>query len=117
MRLLSVPLGLALAMGSATAVEFVPIPLTPGTFNFDMIVEKEAPPPPVQGLGTTGGFKLYIEDRAGRGYDDLAKVTADVLAEARQIQYEPSTRSTVTGIEQDFDLTPRVYSLGLRFRF
>ena len=40
-----------------------------------------------------------------------------VLAEARQIQYEPSTRSTVTGIEQDFDLTPRVYSLGLRFRF
>jgi len=42
------------------------------------------PPPPVQGLGTTGGFKLYIEDRAGRGYDDLAKVTAGVLAEARQ---------------------------------
>ncbi len=25
------------------------------------------PPPPVNGLGTTGGFKLQIEDRAGLG--------------------------------------------------
>src|SRR5260370_31936054 len=25
------------------------------------------PPPPVQGLGTVAGFKLYIEDRAGLG--------------------------------------------------
>ncbi|MQW85761.1 efflux RND transporter permease subunit [Sinorhizobium saheli] len=34
------------------------------------------PPPPVQGLGTTGGFKLQIEDRNGLGYralDDAAK--------------------------------------------
>jgi hydrophobe/amphiphile efflux-1 (HAE1) family protein len=41
-------------------------------------------PPPVQGLGTTGGFKLYLQDRGGRGYDDLAKVTGDVLTQARQ---------------------------------
>jgi multidrug efflux pump len=41
-------------------------------------------PPPVQGLGTTGGFKLYLQDRGGRGYDDLAKVTADILTQARQ---------------------------------
>src|ERR1700761_1367546 len=41
-------------------------------------------PPPVQGLGTTGGFKLYLQDRGGRGYDDLAKVTADILNAARQ---------------------------------
>ena len=26
------------------------------------------PPPPVNGLGTIGGFKLQIEDRAGLGY-------------------------------------------------
>ena len=25
------------------------------------------PPPPVQGLGTAGGFKLLVQDRAGRG--------------------------------------------------
>jgi hydrophobe/amphiphile efflux-1 (HAE1) family protein len=42
------------------------------------------PPPPVQGLGTTGGFKLYLQDRGGRGYDDLAKVTDDILTQARQ---------------------------------
>ncbi|HZZ91900.1 MAG TPA: multidrug efflux RND transporter permease subunit [Usitatibacter sp.] len=29
------------------------------------------PPPPVMGLGTTGGFKLEIEDRASLGYDSL----------------------------------------------
>ena len=29
------------------------------------------PPPPVQGLGQVGGFKLYVEDRAGTGFEDL----------------------------------------------
>jgi multidrug efflux pump len=31
------------------------------------------PPPPVMGLGTIGGFKAYIEDRADLGYDALYK--------------------------------------------
>ena len=29
------------------------------------------PPPPVQGSGTVGGFKLYVEDRAGTGFEEL----------------------------------------------
>jgi multidrug efflux pump len=29
------------------------------------------PPPPVQGLGTVGGFKLYVEDRGGAGFEEL----------------------------------------------
>jgi multidrug efflux pump len=29
------------------------------------------PPPPVNGLGTIGGFKLFVEDRADLGYDAL----------------------------------------------
>jgi multidrug efflux pump len=29
------------------------------------------PPPPVQGLGTVGGFKLYVEDRGGLGFEEL----------------------------------------------
>ncbi|MFL6809714.1 MAG: efflux RND transporter permease subunit, partial [Bradyrhizobium canariense] len=33
------------------------------------------PPPPVNGLGTIGGFKLQIEDRAGLGYEALNDVT------------------------------------------
>src|SRR5271170_6534990 len=42
------------------------------------------PPPPVQGLGTTGGFKLYLQDRGAHGYDELARVTTEVLNKARQ---------------------------------
>ncbi|MCK0207639.1 efflux RND transporter permease subunit [Starkeya koreensis] len=40
------------------------------------------PPPPVQGLGVVGGFKLQIEDRAGRGYEALAEVTNAFMAKA-----------------------------------
>jgi hydrophobe/amphiphile efflux-1 (HAE1) family protein len=42
------------------------------------------PPPPVQGLGNTGGFKLFIQDRGAHGYDELARVTNEVLTKARQ---------------------------------
>ena len=42
------------------------------------------PPPPVRGLGTTGGFKLQIEDRAGLGYEKLADVVAKVQQMAMQ---------------------------------
>jgi multidrug efflux pump len=42
------------------------------------------PPPPVQGLGTTGGFKLQIEDRAGLGYQALDEATKSFLAQAYQ---------------------------------
>jgi hydrophobe/amphiphile efflux-1 (HAE1) family protein len=33
------------------------------------------PPPPVNGIGTTGGFKMMIEDRGDRGYAELYKTT------------------------------------------
>ncbi|MCV3738809.1 efflux RND transporter permease subunit [Rhizobium sp. TRM96647] len=42
------------------------------------------PPPPVQGLGTTGGFKLQIEDRAGLGYQALDEATKAFLDQAYQ---------------------------------
>jgi multidrug efflux pump len=32
-------------------------------------------PPPVNGIGTTGGFKLMVEDRGNRGYTELYKAT------------------------------------------
>lgn len=40
------------------------------------------PPPPVQGLGTIGGFKLQIEDRANLGYEELYQVTQQVMQKA-----------------------------------
>jgi len=42
------------------------------------------PPPPVQGLGTTGGFKFYLEDRASLGYEALDQATKAFLAKAYQ---------------------------------
>lgn len=41
------------------------------------------PPPPVNGLGTIGGFKLQIEDRTNQGYAALDAAIADVVAAAR----------------------------------
>lgn len=41
------------------------------------------PPPPVMGLGTVGGFKLQIEDRAALGYTQLDAAAQAFLAEAR----------------------------------
>jgi multidrug efflux pump len=40
------------------------------------------PPPPVQGLGTTGGFKLQLEDRASQGYEALDGATKAFLGKA-----------------------------------
>jgi hydrophobe/amphiphile efflux-1 (HAE1) family protein len=42
------------------------------------------PPPPVQGMGTLGGFKLHIEDRTDQGAEALYKVTQEVIAKAHQ---------------------------------
>ncbi|WP_377298340.1 efflux RND transporter permease subunit [Rhizobium sp. SGZ-381] len=42
------------------------------------------PPPPVNGLGSTGGFKLQIEDRAGFGYPALNEATQAFLGKAYQ---------------------------------
>ncbi len=40
------------------------------------------PPPPVRGLGTTGGFKLQIQDRTDLGYKALDDVVKDVTGKA-----------------------------------
>ena len=42
------------------------------------------PPPPVHGLGTIGGFKLQIEDRAGLGYEALNDATQGVHRQGAQ---------------------------------
>jgi multidrug efflux pump len=42
------------------------------------------PPPPVQGIGTVAGFKLYIEDRGGMGLESLYKETTATLQKGNQ---------------------------------
>ena len=40
------------------------------------------PPPPVNGIGTTGGFKLMVEDRGNQGYAALYQATQQLVGAA-----------------------------------
>ncbi|MEO7414474.1 MAG: efflux RND transporter permease subunit, partial [Opitutaceae bacterium] len=60
------------------------------------------PPPPVMGLGQTGGFKFYIEDRADLGLDALYGAAQTLLGEA-------SKRPELTGMFSSFTVnTPQL---------
>ena len=54
------------------------------------------PPPPVQGLGTIGGFKFYIEDRADLGYDALYQNVQTIIGKGSQTPGLASVFSTFT---------------------
>src|SRR5882757_8742399 len=62
------------------------------------------PPPSVPGIGTGGGFKLYVQDRAGRGARALEQAVGGVTAAANR----------APGLVQVFTLfnssTPQVYA-------
>jgi len=62
------------------------------------------PPPSVPGIGTGGGFKMYVQDRAGRGPRALEQAVGAVLGPANQ----------TPGLVQVFTLfntsTPQVYA-------
>jgi multidrug efflux pump len=67
------------------------------------------PPPPVQGLGTIGGFKMQIEDRAGLGYEALDQALKAFTAKAMQTpelaRVFSSYRVNVPQIYADIDRT------------
>jgi HAE1 family hydrophobic/amphiphilic exporter-1 len=62
------------------------------------------PPPSVPGIGTGGGFKMYIQDRAGRGPRALGQAVGTVIGPANQ----------TPGLVQVFTLfntaTPQIYA-------
>ncbi|MGC1550095.1 MAG: efflux RND transporter permease subunit [Rhodanobacter sp.] len=43
------------------------------------------PPPPVQGLGTIGGFRIQIEDRGQLGFDELYKQTQNLIGASQKV--------------------------------
>jgi multidrug efflux pump len=62
------------------------------------------PPPPVAGLGTIGGFKLQIEDRAGVGYEALNDATKAFIAKA-------SAAPELAGLFSSFQVNvPQLYA-------
>jgi len=62
------------------------------------------PPPSVPGIGTGGGFKMYVQDRAGRGSRALEQAVGTIVGPANQ----------TPGLVQVFTLfntkTPQVYA-------
>jgi hydrophobe/amphiphile efflux-1 (HAE1) family protein len=60
-------------------------------------------PPPVRGIGTAGGFRMMVEDRAGQGSDAVRAATEALVVRAAQ----------TSGIANAFSLfetsTPQIY--------
>jgi hydrophobe/amphiphile efflux-1 (HAE1) family protein len=52
-------------------------------------------PPPIPGLGTSGGFQFEVVDLAGRGINELAQVSDQLVAEA-------SKRPALAGLNNSF---------------
>ena len=63
-----------------------------------------APPPLIQGIGSAGGYRLIVQDREDRGYEELNKVAQNFIAKANQ----------TPGLAQVYTLfdvgTPRVFA-------
>lgn len=72
-------------------------------------------------LQATGVERLELDNKltyylnAGIGFQIVRGL--GLVIDARYFPYETSARSTATGIEQDLEISPRVVSAGLRFRF
>ena len=62
------------------------------------------PPPPVQGLGTAGGFKLEVQDRSGAGLGALQSATEALAAAGNQ---QPGLVGLFTPFSAN---TPQIYA-------
>lgn len=62
------------------------------------------PPPPVEGLGTTGGFKLQLEDRGSLGYDAM---DGAVKAFMEKVSKAPEIAGTFTSWQVN---VPQLYA-------
>ena len=91
----------------------------PGMSSFDVLAQSRASlgqiedgivfainPPSIPGLGTTGGFEFYIQDRAGGSSAQLQDAVNKFLAGARQ-------RPELSGVQTTFAATERQLYLDL----
>ncbi|QEH38208.1 Efflux pump membrane transporter BepE [Aquisphaera giovannonii] len=66
-------------------------------------------PPPIEGLGTTGGFKLIVEDRGHLGPDELSRVVDRVSSRANRTEglrdVAGSVRSNTPWLRLEIDRT------------
>ncbi|MEO6277674.1 multidrug efflux RND transporter permease subunit [Roseateles sp.] len=65
------------------------------------------PPPPVQGLGTTGGFKLQLQDRGGVGYEAMDQAVKAFMAKAGN----PATAPELAGLFSSYQVNvPQLFA-------
>lgn len=95
----------------------VPFAERPGVSAFDLLGEINAqlssiqeafiltiPPPPVRGIGNSGGFMLMVQDRRGRGLPALEEAAGELIAAANQ-------SDEMVGVFSLFNTrTPRIYA-------
>ncbi len=61
-------------------------------------------PPPVRGIGNSGGWKLYVQDRRGRGIDALEAASNELIQAANQ---DPNLARVFTLFNT---ATPKIYA-------
>ena len=126
---------LRIADSSAT-VDLGKASLTPITFGGQLHLAGRSRVDPYVGAGAAyvlagdlhspdlevgGRGRLELDDKltwyanAGIGVEIVQGFS--LVADGRYLAYETSSRSTVTGGEEDLDFTPLLVSLGLRFQF
>ncbi|EHL99444.1 multidrug efflux pump BpeF [Acetobacteraceae bacterium AT-5844] len=71
------------------AEEGISYPALIGAVQAAVSTQREAmalviPPPSVSGIGTGGGFKLYVQDRGDRGSRELEAITGRIVVAANQ---------------------------------
>ncbi|WP_442505276.1 efflux RND transporter permease subunit [Novipirellula sp. SH528] len=73
------------------------------------------PPPAIQGLGTSGGFEMQVEDRGGAGLDELQKAVNELVASAAQQPELERVNSTFrAGVPQLFADVDRAQVLSMQ---
>ena len=78
------------------------------SINRELVAVQEAQafvviPPPIRGLGQTGGFQMMVEDRGSLGMAQLQQATYDLVQTA-------SSQSTLQGLTTTFSvLSPQLY--------
>jgi opacity protein-like surface antigen len=60
-----------------------------------------------------GDFTYYY----GAGIGIQISEGFGIVVDGRIVPYEPSSRSSITGVEQDLEISPRILSAGVRLRF
>ncbi|KKC27959.1 efflux RND transporter permease subunit [Sphingomonas sp. SRS2] len=72
--------------------------------GFDQAHVMVVPPPVIRGIGSSGGFKMVLQDRAGLGFDKLNQIASSMIGEAHK---DPSLAMVYTMFENS---VPRAYA-------